>query len=610
MMRRVLWNIALAVLTTLGIRFVWTVAAAETGPGIVIQHFRQLVPRMLGRQYLPVFERDPEEQAEFWLGEIERISAEQPLSAAESLGAAWILHEPARGFWRRNIRFPVPDLAHPIAALVGPRLDQDAIDRMTRVFEERCRETSLSLADSATDREPSNPDWWRLSAFLRFGSINGSRLTSLSIERDLEWLERARAHDPEDGLYDLIGALLLFHSSATIDWTSDLPVLQVRDARRYAEIDQFLSRLTSRPLRDSTRVQQSAVDEFLHLTALPVHERIECGAIECKTLLAMLLRDFGRWQEVRSQDLAAGGAFAAASDCWTQLLDLVDRTLDADELLGSDLVLLRIRLFALANLVKLRNEHPESLSYIEFQAIRQRQSDSRLESGALNEAVRRYSATIDPNTLKSSSSESSGLVAAGWMLLVGGLGLLAWRWLQCVNETHPSPLGFGQHLFTDLLAWTFGFILLGIGMPPIPVENALPKETSLWLRAGLRWANYPSIPFSLAGSILIVGLWSIVREARFRRESCWGFLTEGPRGRWACVARNVANSALGLATAGLLIYLIITPLQISRIEVRTQALLSLNREPDRVADALTDISDAIRKEPDTMQRIRSEVDLD
>jgi hypothetical protein len=102
----------------------------------------------------PVPERDPSEQAEFWLSEADRILQADPNDAALAMGAAVVLDSPSNEYLDRHTvigsHFGQP-------ALVIPNKKTLQIDRAK--FEAKCRTRCLALAQRAMELDPTNVEW-------------------------------------------------------------------------------------------------------------------------------------------------------------------------------------------------------------------------------------------------------------------------------------------------------------------------------------------------------------------------------------------------------------------------------------------------------------------
>jgi hypothetical protein len=188
-------------------RFIYEISQIEAGWSTAVARWHTATFRRLTSASEFVSLREPPEQADYWLAEVDRIVSGPGDAARLAMGAASILDAPAQGY-----------VATRLGPAVFPGLQKLAfagIERAEAVFESRCRAKCLELAKRATDLQPANVNWWRMRAMLTFGlAIDGTRE---QVPRTGEWqtvLAEAASHDPDNALYDYLAAIHLWRASS------------------------------------------------------------------------------------------------------------------------------------------------------------------------------------------------------------------------------------------------------------------------------------------------------------------------------------------------------------------------------------------------------------
>ncbi len=128
------------VLVVLAARVAWHASHATVGWEVIGHGWGRTLAALFHMDKPVLFERDPEEQAQFWLDEIDRLGQESQ-SADVAAGAAWMLDSPDAGFWPHFYR------TDPSGA-VGVDTDaaSSAIDRS---FEGKCTDRRRQLIEHA-----------------------------------------------------------------------------------------------------------------------------------------------------------------------------------------------------------------------------------------------------------------------------------------------------------------------------------------------------------------------------------------------------------------------------------------------------------------------------
>jgi hypothetical protein len=136
---KIVFFIALALAA---IRLAFVASTTEIGWGLIATQWQDAILNLTGKEYKSIGKREPVEQAEFWLNEVDRILGEHPDSASLHLGAAWILDSPDIGFMQYHVRQNEIGRHFPQLAL---DLDQEVIDEAKKSFGSNVQNAVLNL---------------------------------------------------------------------------------------------------------------------------------------------------------------------------------------------------------------------------------------------------------------------------------------------------------------------------------------------------------------------------------------------------------------------------------------------------------------------------------
>jgi hypothetical protein len=214
---RTAWALLLIALAIAAVRLALVARPMETGWETIASTCRDAALGWTGWKHTPISSREPPEQAEYWLREVDRILSSQPESAELCMGAAWVLDAPGGGFMTNYLKQKSPGTGVP-AATEG--FDTDALDKVCSQFEAKCHKRCLDLAGRATELEPSDVRWWRMRALLQFTEYPMTTLSGTA--RGPAWrevLDECSRHDPDNALYDYLAARTLWDNSAEVDWS-------------------------------------------------------------------------------------------------------------------------------------------------------------------------------------------------------------------------------------------------------------------------------------------------------------------------------------------------------------------------------------------------------
>ena len=200
--RITLWLFSLALIASIA-HLIWAASTTDDGWKYVGYSVSDAAYDWIPNQATTPTKSDPDELADFWLKEIDRITAENPDSAEVAMGCALFLHAST------GLEMPFFSMQY------GSRKFFDSDNDFTKImenmhkkktrFELLTRDRRLKLTKRATELEPDNKDWWRLRAMLLFSDPTGSEFQTHTLvwENDLK---EAASHDPDNALYDYLAA--------------------------------------------------------------------------------------------------------------------------------------------------------------------------------------------------------------------------------------------------------------------------------------------------------------------------------------------------------------------------------------------------------------------
>ncbi|HEV7223779.1 MAG TPA: hypothetical protein VGN42_13820 [Pirellulales bacterium] len=455
---------AIAVLIVVS-RFVYIVSQIDTGWSMVAERWLAGTVGQFHPQQ-PVANREPPEQAAYWLSETDRIFARSETPARPAMGAAWVLDAPAPGFRSKHLEPPLVPMFPPTVANT---------EKTEREFEERCGLKCLELAKRATDAEPANLDGWRMRALLTANFRLGGDAFGRA-PRSANWaavLDEAARHDPDNALYDYLAALNDWRASADYGAAPAESsaegiscVLAVRDAKRFASGVARFDQGRQKKFVAFGESGLSAIVDFLARSRLTLAD--QAGVIRgslCVLRPQMLIVDLMRWQMARSDDVAAAGDPAEALSLLKQRLHVLDQIEVAGEWTADELILQAFRQQTLCRMVQLAEAEQELTTPEERSALVRDCRAAILRDKTWNEAARRAAkpppAAPSPCDLIKSSFLISTPECVGLMLLGGLLGWLASGMLGHADE-QLKLLAIWQHAVAWLAAWSASFAVQGM----------------------------------------------------------------------------------------------------------------------------------------------------
>jgi len=375
----------------------WHASHTTVGWDLIRHDWCQTLATFVGIDRIALSAREPEDQARFWLKEVERLGPEKgtPNVAA---GGAWVLDAPDTKFLQRHFRenkavHGFPGL--PLGAHV--ELDHDAVSRAVNKFEDLCHERCIGLMEHATSIEPTNIDMWRTRALLLFREdVLGLGCTP----RRADWqvvLDECAQHDPENALYDYLAALCEWRSSADRRLDGTDFIVHVREEAGFARGN----RRFGLGLEKSTLLFGASGHHdtmaFLELSSISSTDRLtaaESRAIDSRA--ANLLFSLFRWQHTQYSVQRRNGDPEAAADTLRRISLIVRQVSTTGDSAGMLYEPLILQGFILANLSELSGASPAAVDAQEIQNIDSDRRAVRLELAVISKAYQRLMAKDQP----------------------------------------------------------------------------------------------------------------------------------------------------------------------------------------------------------------------
>lgn len=489
------------VLLILGGRLAWHAGQTEVGWELIRNEWTTTLGTCVGLERPSLADQAPEKQARFWLREVGRLgrAKQAPKVAA---GAAWMLDTPQAGFFQRHFRANratqgIPGL--PLGALL--ELDREAVDREVDKFEDLCRDQCRRLIEDAPQLDPQNVQIWRARALLLFQH----ELMSFRMKpRREDWqsvLDECAKHDPENALYDYLGALYEWINSSNYRWEQAGYALDLRDAEGFERGNRrFAMGLTKPGLMFGTTGDSDTM-VFLEHSTLSRMDRVtaaESRGIEARA--ANLILSLMRWQGLQESVQRQKGQLAAAVATLraaSHVARQISTTENSADIMPSHLIMRR---WSLANLVTLAKESPGIIDAQEAKTLNAELRDVRLELAIVSQVGERRK-TQDrtrqhrPETIAVSLAVIAQPLAE-ILLLLGICFAIFARLCARGQPAESARMGVMAHL----AAWTVGFGLSYVvfGMCP---AGLIPGSIQTWAVRGLFYVSF-LIPF--AGIVYIL----------------------------------------------------------------------------------------------------------
>jgi hypothetical protein len=441
------------VFVALAVRVMVAAAQMETGFEFVGSTVRDAILRWVGLSGEPVASRDPSQQADFWLAEADRVLGESPNSAELALGAAWVLDAPSLKY------------------------DDEAIDRATEPFLERCRDRCVQLAETATRLKPNNVNAWRHRALLQF--------TDDLQPRHPQWrqvLEECAQHDPDNALYDYLIARYLYQQSAHTHVVNGDIVAAVDHPALFAEANERFLAGVKKPFFVYGEQDNVALIAFLRASSLPKLQHADVAKNHLPVeRFDSLYHQLGRWQLALFNGARQREEWQRAAECVRTNLQFEEQVLRGRETqalvkqmnVGS-------RKWWMYRLRRLAFEHPEYISAEVYAREDTRDRELRIQGAVVREALNRLTQRNPRGDDEISSSVSVlagrySIHGAGGLLPLAAIFALAALLVGGRYRGESSKLGVLRHA----VAWTLGISLTFVVFGLAPAE-VISHEVQTW----------------------------------------------------------------------------------------------------------------------------------
>lgn len=500
-----------ALLLGLAVRAAWVASRTETGWDVLrMQWYNATLGWLLG-DYEPIGQREPTDQADYWLAETDRILAAHPDDAELAMGAAWVLDAPGHEFLARYVKF------EDWSGTVFPKLDDDKVGLAVDAFEEKTAARCCELAARATELEPENVAWWRQRALLLFRK---AVFVERKGPRDPQWLDvlaECARHDPDNALYDYLAAAHFWDTGADVDFAAHKEILHVKDAAVFSRGNACFQRgLAKRQLA-------TGQEGFLATLALLRHSRAPrneypkiAGGRYVLIRTGPLAKELVQWPKWQANTRLQQGDPAGAPTLLRQPLRVLDQIAAAGDAWPLDTVTAYIPQWAVGELRRAAEKHPELVSAEELAAIRSREEaatvDWKVREAAAPKFNRQHPAPEAPPLIVS-AAWAFALLAA-WLLCAAGL--VAWglaAWLMGSRLGWRPRLGPVRHAICWVVAFALTFTVLGIApaglIAPVAQKWTVAGVASvvfIWLLAwGIHvWYTRRRLQYSLRGLLLLM----------------------------------------------------------------------------------------------------------
>ncbi|MBC8356967.1 MAG: hypothetical protein H8E66_33770 [Planctomycetes bacterium] len=529
--RRAFWICILGGVVCLSSRLVWLSSDTETGlQTLRTQWWDATLGLPLGSDQ-PIASREPVVQAEFWLGETDRVLKLNSDDAQVAMGAALVLDGPGTDFMGRYLRN-----IDRFGGIGFPEIDREGIKQAEDAFEVRCKDRCLQLAAKATQLDGDHVEWWRLRALLLF---HESMYTHGESPRDADWLkilDECARHDPENALYDYLVANHFWDNSADVEFSGEDDRLIVKDVERFEQAISRFERGQAKPVFAVGDAGFTATATFLDHSRLPLTSHI--SIINSRTVhyqRQLLLRDLWRWQDYRAQEAADTGNIPDAVNLHRQNLDLIAQYTNTGPTQAYDNVPIYCKVATTTSMRKLSDSHPGEVSSGHSEDIIALQKEAMLRQKVVERAGRalakgkpqRRSGLTISNDLASVLAAVFVGIAPTLVILLLAFGIAATVALRWLAGDNAPVVGLAGHLLATASAFVATVVLFGLAPAQIISGDVqawslsillvvTPFALACWI--GWSWLRRRDFKFSLRAMLIAVfvacllfGLISIAR---------------------------------------------------------------------------------------------------
>ncbi|MCA9200168.1 MAG: hypothetical protein KDA87_21665 [Planctomycetales bacterium] len=492
------------------IRMIWHVSPMDTGWDQLRIQCYTTVAGVVGQSYTPIGHREPDEQANYWLREVDRVVSKNPHDALVHLGAALVLDSPCNNYRYKYMRLLI---GNPWLATADTGVGANAAELE---FTNRCSAKSLQLAQKACSLDSTNKALWQSLALLL---TNYSMFQDNESVRTDQWesiLAECRQHDPDNGLYDYVAASILWQG--TTDWElSDNEYepdrLIILDQNRFDRSMTHFRNGLAKPTYSLDETMFEATWHFLSKSRLP---RIEYADITSSRTVALRqtrfllgqLRDVGRLSRFVAQD----GDVAYGLGLHRMILRVYDQ-FASGELNGSQNErLLRDLQFHRLAVMQFDVQHlRELLPPDDAQQLLWQEYDVRIRSALLQEAQQEHISAqaiktgIDPTVLMDEfiTAITTATTFAWAVELFALYGLLWW-----VRTGSAPPVGIIRTVLALVVSLVICIVLFALA----PAE-LIDRD---WQNTGFTVSLVLLVPLAIG----TIAVWSL-RKRRYRMSLRW-----------------------------------------------------------------------------------------
>lgn len=492
----------LIVVGVLGTRLAWRLSVLETGWTPHLEQWANVATSLVGIEHRKLGDRDPAEQAAFWLNEVERIGPAND-DPEMAMGAAWMLDAPNLGFIWRHFRLR-EGMDFPGLSFSSRReLDHETIAAMAEEFELLCRNECLAKIERAVRLDDANVELRRAHALLLFQT---KFLSFDSEPRQDDWLsvlDECAQVDPDNALYDYLAALHLWTSSADCGWEEDGYILNVEDKDQFEHANARLAaELGKAHLRFGTEGYPATL-KFLEETSVSQSDYLNAAeSRQIDNRATSLLFSIMRWESVQRDVEQRAGRFDAAVSAVRRVLAISEQMTEAGNHPNLLTTKLLLRRWSLANLEEIHEDHPNLLSADEAASVSKQLAEVQRELKILEEVHRRMAAQASTSASEVSLGTTASvqrnllsvfLIVTAQMLVIVCVALALMSSLIAVlfgrnSDGDQVTFGWVRQIVAWLLAFGISFILLG--MLPAEIVSA---SVQTWLVCGAIWIGFGSV---------------------------------------------------------------------------------------------------------------------
>ncbi|MDF1746874.1 MAG: hypothetical protein P1V19_24500, partial [Gimesia sp.] len=389
---RIRWPLTLLLIVgaLLVFRLVWMISSSAIGWQPHLDSWSDVATDLVGIKTKSLSEKDPQEQAEFWLQQVHQVE-QANIDAETALGAAWMLDTPHPAFYvyrvKTNEGLDIPGFS----SWRSRDLDEDIIEALTKEFELLCVDECLEKIETALRLDSDNVEMWRAYALLLFRKkYSGFEM----VPRKADWqsvLNECAKHDPENALYDYLAASYLWSSSAEYPWQAGKTVLIMKDRATFDLGTQRYQAGLAKPKLNFGTISYAATLHFLNETSVPVPDQVTAAENrEIGGRITSLLFQMLRLQYDQAKLDQEAEKYSVVNQSARNLIRVSDQVLNGDGQLTNSFEAHIIRFFSFRFLKEINESQSDLMDEVEARTISEEYLQLQLESEVLIEVQKRY----------------------------------------------------------------------------------------------------------------------------------------------------------------------------------------------------------------------------